>query len=141
MGGKFVLSEDVEREKLNWGIQGWFSRPTRTGADTLVLVEVNLLPGFGHTFHYHPHQEEIVYVLTGEVEQWIEQEKRILKAGDSAFMGVGTVHASFNASDKPAKVLAIVGPGRDIGVDGYEVVEVAAQAPWNQLRKPARAAA
>ncbi len=134
MAGRFVLSQDVEREKLNWGIQGWFSRPTRTGADTLVLVEVNLLPGFGHTFHYHPHQEEIVYVLTGEVEQWIQTEKRILKAGDSAFMGVGTVHASFNASQQPAKVLAIVGPCLNIGVDGYEVIEVASQEPWKGLR-------
>ena len=135
MAGMFVLSKDVEREQLDWGVQGWFSRPTRTGADTLVLVEVSLRPGCGHTFHYHPRQEEIVYVLTGEVEQWIETEKKTLKAGDSAFMGVGTVHASFNVSNQPARVLAIVGPALNVGVDGYEVIEVPDEAPWNSLRK------
>jgi quercetin dioxygenase-like cupin family protein len=134
MAGHFILSKDVGSEKLDWGIRSWLSRPTKTGAETLVLVEVNTLPGFGHTFHYHPNQEEIVYVLNGEVEHWIETEKQVLKAGDSAFMGIGTVHASFNISKEPAKVLAIVGPCFEIGVDGYEVVEVAGETPWNTLR-------
>ena len=134
MKGRFVLSADVEREQLDWGLRGWFSRPTRTEADTLSLVEVKLEPGHGHTFHRHPNQEEIVYVLEGELEHWIETQKRTLRAGDSAFMKRGTVHASFNVSSKPAKSLAIVGPCRDIGDDGYEVIEVAGEAPWNTLR-------
>ncbi|MCX6054245.1 MAG: cupin domain-containing protein [Chloroflexi bacterium] len=134
MSGHFVLSKDVDREKLDWGMRGWASRPTKTGAETLGLVEVDLLPGFGHAFHYHPNQEEIVYVVSGEVEQWIETRRQILKAGDSAFMEVGIVHASYNISNKPAKVLAIVGPCVNIGVDGYEVVEVAGEIPWNTLR-------
>jgi quercetin dioxygenase-like cupin family protein len=134
MNGSFVFSKDIDREKLDWGIRGWTSRPSMTGAETLALVEVDLLPGFGHAFHYHPNQEEIVYVLTGEVEQWIETKKMVLKAGDSAFLGKGTIHASYNISDKPARLLAIVGPCANIGDDGYEVIEVADKSPWNSLR-------
>jgi quercetin dioxygenase-like cupin family protein len=99
----------------------------------LVVIEVDLLPGNGHAFHLHARQEELLYVLEGEVEQWLGEEKRILGAGDSTLIEPNTVHASFNISSKPAKVLAILGPV--VGEEGYEVVEVAHQAPWNTLRK------
>jgi hypothetical protein len=42
------------------------------------------------------------------------------------------VHASFNVSSHPAKVMAILGPC--VGEGGYVSVEVGDQAPWNGLR-------
>ena len=33
-------------------------------------------PGKCHDFHRHPGQEEVIYVLEGTIEQWLEQEKR-----------------------------------------------------------------
>ena len=42
------------------------------------------------------------------------------------------VHASFNVSAAPAKVLAILGPC--VGAEGYELEEVHEQAPWSGLR-------
>ena len=38
------------------------------------------------------------------------------------------VHASFNTSDRNARLLAILGPC--IGPEGYELVDVADQEPW-----------
>src|SRR5438105_2598022 len=90
--------------------------------------EVSLRPGGGHNFHKHPNQEEVIYVLEGEIEQWIDREKRILRPGDSAFIGADVVHASFNVGDRKAKLLAILGPC--VGSEGYELVDVAGQEPW-----------
>jgi len=132
MKGKFVFSEDIQRVHLEWGEQGWFSRPDVTGAEMLVVVELELFPGFGHNFHKHPSQEEVIFVLSGEVEQWLETEKRTLKAGDSVYIPTDVVHATFNMSDQPVKALAIIGPS--IGEEGYEVVEVFDKEPWNKLR-------
>jgi quercetin dioxygenase-like cupin family protein len=132
MNGKFVLGSELERVALDWGEQGWFSKPDITAAEKLVVVEVEIFPGFGHAFHRHPNQEEVIFVLNGEVEQWLETEKRMLKAGDSVFIPMDIVHATFNVSDQPVKALAILGPS--IGEEGYEVVEVFEQEPWNQLR-------
>ena len=50
----------------------------------------------------------------------------------AAALGAGVVHASFNIGDQPAKLLAILGPC--VGEGGYELVDVADQAPWNTLR-------
>jgi quercetin dioxygenase-like cupin family protein len=132
MQGKFILTKDLEAETLDWGKRTWLSLPSLTGAKTLVVVEVDLQPGFGHNFHIHPNQEEHVYVLKGPIEQWLETEKQILSAGDSTFIPANTVHATFNVSDQPVKVLAILGPA--IGDEGYELIEVYDQEPWVSLR-------
>jgi len=133
MQGKFILARDHEIETVEWGERAWLSLPSTTGADSLVVVVVDLQPGFGHNFHIHPNQEELVYVLSGQIEQWLESEKQILKAGDSAFIPTNVVHASFNVSDEPVKVLAILGPA--IGEEGYELIEVGDQEPWISLRQ------
>lgn len=132
MGGKFIPAEEAVREKLDWGSLAWCCRPGGIGAKELVVIEVTLSPGGGHAFHQHPQQEEAIYVVEGQVEQWLDQEKRLLKRGDTVFIPAGTVHASFNRSQQNTKLLAILGP--TIGQsNGYEVVEMAGQAPWKDL--------
>ena len=92
MSGKFVLAGEAVRQQLDWGSLGWCSRPADTDAEKLVVIEVTLSPGGGHAFHKHPQQEEVIYVVDGEVEQWREQEKQVLRPGDSVFLPGGTVH-------------------------------------------------
>lgn len=132
MKGKFITADGMERDQLDWGVMGWASRPATTGAKDLVVIEVTLESGQGHAFHKHPQQEEVIYVIDGTIEQWIEQEKQALSAGDSVFIGADVVHASFNDSGKAAKLLAILGPA--IGAEGYELEEVYEQEPWRSLR-------
>lgn len=132
MGKKFLIASELEPVNLDWGIQHWFSDPKSTGAEELVVISVEIFPGFGHDFHKHPDQEESIFVLEGEIEQWVETESKILKKGDSAFIPKGMVHASFNVSEEPVKALAILGPC--IGEEGYELVDVSDQAPWVKLR-------
>jgi quercetin dioxygenase-like cupin family protein len=133
MEKKFLLSSQLKPVNLDWGIQQWFSDPKTTGAQELVVVQVEIFPGFGHDFHRHPNQEESIFVLKGQIEQWLETENKILKEGDSAFIPKGMVHASFNVSEKPVKALAILGPC--IGEEGYELVDMSDQEPWNGLRR------
>jgi quercetin dioxygenase-like cupin family protein len=133
MQGKFLFASDLEKESLDWGDRRWFCLPGLTQSKQLILVEVILKPGCGHNFHYHPNQEEMVFVLEGEILHWLEQEKTIIRAGDSVFIPEKVIHASLNVSDQPVRVLAILGPA--VGVDGYEVVEVSDQSPWNSLHK------
>lgn len=128
----FTASSEARCEQVPWGTLAWFSDPDCTGTENLVVVEVRFDPTSGHNFHRHPNQEEVIYVLEGEIEQWVGTEKRTLGAGDSAFVGKNEVHASFNTSDRIARILAILGPS--IGPDGYELVDVAAEEPWISIR-------
>lgn len=132
MGGKFVPADEAVREQLDWGSLAWCSRPESTGAKDLVVIEVTLAPGGGHAFHKHPNQEEVIYVIEGEVEQWCDQEKRTLEPGDCVYLDGATVHASFNRTARDCKLLAILSPATPTD-NGYEVVELADQEPWKSL--------
>lgn len=128
----FTDSGEARCEQVPWGTLAWLSDPGSTGTENLVVVEVRFDPDSGHNFHKHPNQEEVIYVVEGEIEQWVGTERRTLGAGDSAFISKDEVHASFNESDRIARILAILGPS--IGQDGYELVDVAGEEPWISMR-------
>lgn len=132
MSGKYVLRNETEFATLDWGKIAALSSPSTTGARNLTILEGILVPGKGHNFHRHENQEEIILVISGRIEQWIETEKRILGPGDSAFIPPNTVHASFNVGDGEADIVAIFGPS--VGADGLEMIDVSGEAPWRDLR-------
>ncbi len=132
MSGKFITSANAERTTLDYGTLTWLSRPQTTGSKNLVSMEATLLPGAGHFFHKHPDQDEVLYVIEGSIEQWLLEEKQVLNAGDSVFVPAGVIHASFVASSSPAKVVVTLGPCS--GAEGFALVDVSAEAPWNALR-------
>jgi quercetin dioxygenase-like cupin family protein len=135
MSGKFTLHADVEPDVLDWGRLRMLSHPPSTGAKQITVIDADIYPGKGHDFHFHRDQEEVLYVLSGTVEQWLEREKRMLGPGDSIFIPAGTVHASFSAGPGEARVLAILSPS--VGEAGIEMVDVSGEAPWNGLRTDA----
>lgn len=130
--GKFVMVAETDQEALDWGRLRWLSTPPATGAKDLTVIDVELAPGKGHDFHKHPDQEEVIVCVSGMVEQWVDQQKRVLGPGDSCFIPANMVHASFNVGKDDAKLLAILGPC--VGESGYELVDVAAEEPWRSLR-------
>ncbi|WP_082152768.1 cupin domain-containing protein [Candidatus Rhodobacter oscarellae] len=132
MTGRFMMSAGTPAESLDWGRLRWMSHPPSTGAKDLTVIEVNISPGQGHDFHKHPDQEEVIYCISGQVEQWLDTERKTLGPGDSVFIKADVVHASFNVGDADAQLLAILGPC--VGDQGYELVDVADQAPWKDLR-------
>ena len=129
---KFVLQSETPTEELDWGKLTWLSRPQATGSKQLTVINVELSPGNGHAFHKHPDQEEVILCLSGTVEQWIGEEKRILGPGDAVFLDADVVHATYNDSNEPAQLMVTLGPC--VGEDGYELVDVADEEPWKSLR-------
>ena len=132
MNGQFVFNTEMDRDQFDWGEIAWTVRPQNTASTQLAVLDVTIVPGHGHNFHRHPDQEETIYVVQGEIEQWIEKESRVLKSGDAVFIGKGVVHASFQRGDEPAHLLAILGPS--VGDGGYAMEDLSEEAPWNTLR-------
>ena len=130
---RFVTTKDAEIEIAPWGKHWWLSKPGLTDTTQLTLVRVAMRPGAGHQFHYHPAREEIIYVVGGVAEQWVDRKKRRLRAGDIAFIPKGVVHAIHNSSAETLTFLAILSPSEAEGpflIDCYE------DEPWRSLRAP-----
>ena len=130
---RFVTKSTAQTELAPWGKHWWLSRPGMTDTKQLTLVRVTMRPGTGHQFHYHPAREEIIYVVEGAAEQWVDREKRTLRAGECAFIRAKVVHAIHNVSKAPMTFLAILSPAVAKGpflVDCYD------DEPWCSLRPP-----
>ena len=132
MQGKFMLNQMMDRDGFDWGEIAWVCRPAGTGAKNLAVLDVTITPEKGHNFHKHPNQEEVIYVISGSVEQWIETKKQVLHPGNSVFIPANMVHASFTLGGQNAHLLAIMGPS--VGEGGYELVDVSEEPEWQGLR-------
>ena len=132
MAGTFITRSLLQPEHLEWGNTAFVSNPGVTGASLLTVMEVVLTPGKGHSFHKHPDQEEVISVIEGRIEQWLETNRHELGPGESVFIPADIVHASFNIGDSPAKLMVVLAPC--VGESGYAVVDVGDQAPWNTLK-------
>lgn len=130
---RFVTARDAVVEELPWGPHEWLSRPDIVAAEKLLLVRVTMPAGKGHAFHRHPHMEEIIYVVEGEAEQWVEDVNRTLTAGDVAHIPTNLVHATYNSGTKPLVFLAILSPAN--GPDP-PLIDVSHEEPWASLKPP-----
>ncbi len=128
---RFVTDDNMVVEQLPWGPHDWLIRPDLVEAEKLLLVRVHIPPGQGHAFHRHPEMEEVIYVLSGQCEQWVDREQRMLGPGDVAHIPMDMVHGSYNAGSETLSLLAILSPAK---IDGPPLVDVSEEEPWKSLR-------
>ena len=130
-GRRFVLRNDAPVETLPWGPHYWACKPKLVETRQLLVVQVDMLPGTAHAFHRHPGREEVVWIIEGQGEQWVDKSKMLLGAGDSAFIPADTVHGLYNDSSHVLRFLAILSPAE--AADPL-VIDVQHEEPWRSLR-------
>jgi mannose-6-phosphate isomerase-like protein (cupin superfamily) len=78
----------------------------------VAVVEHTLPP---HTLaaplHRHSHEDEISYVLEGEMTVLASDELSTVPAGESVVKGRDVWHTFWNAGDEPLRFLEIIAPG------------------------------
>jgi oxalate decarboxylase/phosphoglucose isomerase-like protein (cupin superfamily) len=101
-------------QSLDWGTLKWLVSPDNTPDAALTFGEVVLLPGKGHERHNHPESEEILYVLSGEGDQMLDDGGENwfpVRAGDTIYVPTAMFHATINTGWEPMRLLAIYNPG------------------------------
>lgn len=67
-------------------------------------------PGTITAAHAHGVETQGAYVLAGEIGFWTDGEEATVGAGGYVVRPAGTVHAVWNATDSPARMLEITSP-------------------------------
>jgi len=63
---------------------------------------------------HNQEQEEVYFLIEGEAEMCLGSERRILKAGQAAFIPPRVFHQMTNVGPAPAKMIYCYGPAGDV---------------------------
>lgn len=84
---------------------------TSQSAKRMLVCEQLAEPGYATPFHAHESEDEMLYVLSGEVVFQDEEGEMPAGPGTMVYAPCGTHHGFANKSDKPARLLFVTSPG------------------------------
>ena len=109
--GSIVYGADVETLVFDWGKVKILSEPAVTGAQRMSFGMVVLEPGKGHERHNHPGAEEIIFVMSGEGEQMIDDQPPVkVRAGACIYIPDDVYHSTINTGSEPLRLIIVYAP-------------------------------
>ena len=97
----FITQAEAMKENFNGRSNYWMCHPEITHANDLQVCRAILPAGECHNFHHHPELEEVIYMLTGEVKQWVGEEKQMFSKEPVFHESSHSVPTSKPSSDEP----------------------------------------
>jgi quercetin dioxygenase-like cupin family protein len=73
-----------------------------------------LCPGQSQKLHQHEEADKIYYVLEGEVEVQVGEEKQVCRAGQLVLAPAGKLHGVHNGGQGNATLLALMAPNPNV---------------------------
>jgi mannose-6-phosphate isomerase-like protein (cupin superfamily) len=83
-------------------------------AKNFAIGFVTLEPDGGQVPWHNQEQEEVYFLLEGEAEMCLGEERRLLKAGQAVFIPPKVFHQMTNVGTSPAKMMYCYGPAGDV---------------------------
>jgi oxalate decarboxylase/phosphoglucose isomerase-like protein (cupin superfamily) len=109
--GTILYGDDVESLVFDWGTLKFLSTPEVTGAERFSFGVVILSPGQGHERHGHPGVEEIIFVLSGEGEQTVDDHPPVaVRAGACIHIPPDVPHSTVNTGWEPMRLIVVYAP-------------------------------
>lgn len=132
-----VSPDRVTTMTFDWGSIKWFVTPSLIPGAGSTLGEVIVNPGKGHARHNHPNAEEVIYVISGEATQMVDDgEPFPIKEGDTVHIPAGAYHSTFNSTWRPLRLIVTYTPGGEEkaleGAPDYCLHEAGTIAEWRQ---------
>jgi uncharacterized cupin superfamily protein len=84
-----------------------------TGEETggaLAVVEHPIQPGILVPPHWHEREDELTYVIEGEIGARVGERELMLAPGEYLWKPRGVPHAFWNAGKRPARILDVIVP-------------------------------
>jgi oxalate decarboxylase/phosphoglucose isomerase-like protein (cupin superfamily) len=109
--GCITYGEDVDTLDFDWGRIKFLSEPAVTGAERFSFGMVVLAPGKGHERQNHQGCEEIIFVMSGEGEQMVDDQPPVaIRPGASIYIPADIYHATVNTGWEPLRLLVVYSP-------------------------------
>lgn len=107
-----ILSLPGKDENIGFPGTDIFHRAKSNDTDQVFsVVELVTQPGQGVMVHVHDYEDELVYVVDGEIEVTLGDQTMTATAGVLALLPRGIPHGFTNIGDKPSRILDVILPG------------------------------
>lgn len=128
---------DVTTMTFDWGSIKWFVTPSSVPGASSTLGEVIVNPGQGHARHNHPNAEEVIYVISGEATQMVDDGRPFaIREGDAVHIPKGVWHSTHNTTWRPLRLIVTYTPGGEEkaleGAPDFCLHEAGAIPEWRQ---------
>ena len=111
MPSKLIDPAELPTYSFDWGVIKPLIATDNTEDPDVSLMHVVLLPGQGHERHNHPDADEILYILSGEGEQMVDDAQTFpVRAGQAVWIPKEAFHSTMNTGWEPLILLAIYAP-------------------------------
>ena len=104
---KVIDIRDSSSEHWRPGVETRMRTPALNGAAQLCIFEQWVAPGAGAPSHSHP-VEEVLTVLEGEAEMWIDEQRKIVSAGQSLIVPARRLHGFLNSGNATLHIHAVL---------------------------------
>ncbi len=130
--------QETEPLQFEWGTIRWLCNQELMPGTQLTLGYVIIEPGKKNPLMAHPNCEELLFVISGELEHRLEDRAYHLAPGSMIRIPAGAKHDAFNAGRTPAVVLvAYSAPDRQTVIyedTGSQTVPEVAEGPVSSAR-------
>jgi mannose-6-phosphate isomerase-like protein (cupin superfamily) len=104
---KVIAPQDTPPEAWRPGVETRMRVSASNGAAQLCIFEQWVAPGTGAPTHMHP-VEEVLTVLEGAAEMWMDQERVIVSSGQSLIVPAGRQHGFRNSGNVTLHLHAVL---------------------------------
>ncbi|MER9341228.1 cupin domain-containing protein [Mesorhizobium sp. M0601] len=104
---KMVAHNDQPQEEWRTGVKTRMHVSARNGATQLCMFEQWVEPTVGAPTHWHP-VEDVLTVIAGRAEMWIDEEHLVLTAGQSLVVAAYRQHGFRNVGSELLHIHAVL---------------------------------
>ena len=119
--------ESYEVEETSWGRLVWMIAGRLGNSATMTVGKSYISPGSANPRHCHPNCDEVLHVLTGDIEHSLDDQKFHVSAGETVTIPIGSMHNARNIGKEEAVVFMAYSSTdrrtvRRVTIDGHRLV-------------------
>ena len=104
---RIISHSDEPIEEWRTGVTTRMLISAVNGATQLCMFEQWIAPGVGAPTHHHP-VEEVLTVVSGEAEMWLDESRAVVTTGQSLIVPAGRKHGFHNIGSGTLHIRALL---------------------------------
>jgi mannose-6-phosphate isomerase-like protein (cupin superfamily) len=119
---KIIHESEVDEKKIPGRFIRWIADDKTMQPKYLSSCVIRVLPGETvQPAHAHTEGEELIYIMSGTGQAWVDGEIQPIRIGSAVLFEQGQVHMIRNVGDSEMKVVCFFAP--PTGLDNYKFYE------------------